>query len=73
VFEQFSALLGRKRGGPIDELSGGIYRRADAVERHVRIRTQPVISDRPDIVGLGQEFAQLTTWCSLHKWSKSDI
>jgi hypothetical protein len=46
--------MGQKLRDFIDELF-------DATERYVRIRTQPVIGDRLDIVGLGQEFAQLTT------------
>ena len=40
---------------------GGVDRRAGAVKRHVGIGPQPVIGDRLDVVGLGQELAQLKT------------
>ena len=42
AFREFSGRVSQKLFDSIDELFGHIDRRAAAVERHVRIRTQPV-------------------------------
>ena len=61
AFPEFAGRLPQQLRDPIDELFGGVDRRAGAVERHVGIGPQPVICDRLDVVGLGQELAQLET------------
>ena len=61
AFPEFAGRLPQQLRDPIDELFGGVDRRAGAVERYVSIGPQPVIGDRLDVVGLGQELAQLET------------
>jgi hypothetical protein len=61
AFPKSPRLLCQQLRDPVDELFGGVDRRAGAVERYIGIGPQPVIGDRLDVVGLGQELAQRET------------
>src|SRR5947207_2622705 len=54
-------LLCQKLRDPVDELFGGVDRRAGAVERYGGVGSQSIIGNRLDVVGLRQELAQLAT------------
>jgi hypothetical protein len=57
----YSGMLRQQLRDLVDELLGGVDRRAGAVERHVDLGSHPVIGNRLDVVSLGQELAQLAT------------
>src|SRR5712691_5910621 len=61
AFPKSAGLLRQQLHDPVDELFGGVDRRAGAVKRYVGIGPQPVIGDRLEVVGLGEELTQLET------------
>jgi hypothetical protein len=61
AFPECSGLLRQQLRDLVDEFFGRVDRRAGAIKRYVGIGPQRAIGDRLDVVGLGQELAQLET------------